>query len=248
MADDRLIALSLLAPRFFHILDKSDGFCCGELRLIRPDNLPHFADVLIENCKVGIWRSVFRSGDDGCDAIAVWVGEGQIDLAKSVEKWTDDEAEMAANYKSGIDNEEINTRYTWKSVGSCSQDGGSGSIIAKSYLTKAAGKEIMGAEEDEEIDMEAYLEMLMLTGMEFNTEIPENIGYTIGGLSCKSMVPLSRHFILVSGGNWVLTFDLTVDMTYIGEVWEARDENGEAVAVRMYLGEDSAEDRQMLGL
>jgi hypothetical protein len=40
----------------------------------------------------------------------------------------------------------------------------------------------------------------------------------------------------------------TVDMTYIGRVWEARDENGEAVAVRMYLGEDRAEDRRMVGL
>jgi hypothetical protein len=191
MADDRfdrLISLSQLAPRFFHIQDESDGFCCGELQLLAPEDLPQLADELIERCKPGIWKSIFRGEDGGHDAIALWVAEGQIDLAKSVEKWADDEKKLAAKFKLGADEDDVVANYTWKCVGSCSQDGGSGSMIAKSYLTVATAKEIMGAKDDEEIDMEEYLQMLVLTGKDDETENPDNVGYTIGGLSCKSLL------------------------------------------------------------
>jgi hypothetical protein len=94
MAADLLSELALLAHRFFHILSNGDGFACGELNIIEKDDVPDAAEVLIENCKVGLWKSVFRKGDDGCEAIALWVNQGQINLTKSTEKWANDEAEM----------------------------------------------------------------------------------------------------------------------------------------------------------
>jgi hypothetical protein len=193
MAADRLSELALLAPRFFHILNNGDGFACGELNIIEKDNLPDAAEVLIENHKVGIWKSVFRNGESGCEAIALWVDQGQIDLTKSTEKRANDEAEMQAKYASDIDKEDINSLYSWKYVGSYCQDGEQGSMIAKSFLTKAAAKEISGVEEDDELDMDGYLETLFLTGMEFETENPDNVGYTIGGLSCESPISYSRY-------------------------------------------------------
>jgi hypothetical protein len=67
-------------------------------------------------------------------------------------------------------------------------------MIAKSFLTKAAANEISRVEEDDEIDMDGYLETLYLTGMEFETENPDNVRHTIGGLSCESPISYSRYY------------------------------------------------------
>ncbi|KZT28307.1 hypothetical protein NEOLEDRAFT_1167611 [Neolentinus lepideus HHB14362 ss-1] len=166
---ERLHDIIDAAPREFVVGVGGDcTLLVGELGVHGPDS-----DFIhnVGNCKPGIWRS-FKSEGKEFMICARWVRDGTIDLTQSVESL------------SSIGADDLAVDLTWQEVGVASVDGGSMAILARGYLQLETIRALEDKREDEdEIDEDAFVEMVVVTGYEFDGKnyIPGGISSYTGG-------------------------------------------------------------------
>lgn len=204
MDHKKLTAILKRSLQFFYVPPDVNKLCLGNLSVeVRAGEDIYSAT--IDDCKPGIWRTVYRSVPEShhdvhrhghpnaldpekFEIVLWWVADGEIHLDNVVpDKWDAEQKKLDGQYPmDSLDR----TQYNWRRCDSTlSADGGMVAIIAMTYLLDDTRRRICGAVDVSRAqairDMELYLESLNLCGNDINT--PEQMyGYTLGGSSCES--------------------------------------------------------------